>query len=296
MGKMDLDSFKSWAAGNILSHLPAGYKNAKVELHRIERPGAPYTGLTVLKEGQTDAAVVDLEKMYELYRTGISEEELLAGMARIAVMTLPVQGEFCLRSYEDAKKRVCMRLMNLDANTGLLAKVPHRIIEDMALTYHVITGMREGDIWSAIITNGIAEDWGVSEDELHSSALMNSPLLFPARLDRMSSMIGCDTEAAGGPELMVLSNSGGFYGASAVLYPGVLEMAEEEIGEEFYIIPSSVNEMILVPGTLVDDPVQLLRTHRFVSSQTEPADRLSACIFRFDPQSGKLECASGAVS
>ena len=278
MGKMDLDSFKSWAAGNILSHLPAGYKNAKVELHRIERPGAPYTGLTVLKEGQTDAAVVDLEKMYELYRTGISEEELLAGMARIAVMTLPVQGEFCLRSYEDAKKRVCMRLMNLDANTGLLAKVPHRIIEDMALTYHVITGMREGDIWSTIITNGIAEDWGVSEDELHSSALMNSPLLFPARLDRMSSMIGCDTEAAGGPELMVL------------------EMAEEEIGEEFYIIPSSVNEMILVPGTLVDDPVQLLRTHRFVSSQTEPADRLSACIFRFDPQSGKLECASGAVS
>lgn len=274
------EEFKNWAAENIKSYLPDSYSEAVVEMRRVEKPGAPYTGLTVMKKGQTAAANVNLEMMYEMYTGGAPAEEIMEGMAKIAMMKLPVWGDFSLQSYENVKKRICIRLLSLSSNLRLAERVPHRIIEDMILTYIVINGYEKNDIWSSMIDNSIAEDWGVSEDSLYENALKNSSVLFPPRLALLTDIVGMEPEE--GPGLMVLTNKGGFYGASAVLYPGVLEMASEEMGGDYYIIPSSVNELILVPACRVDDPKQLLKIHSMVSRQTAPAERLSERILFWD--------------
>ena len=71
------EEFKNWAAENIKSYLPDSYSEAGVEMRRVEKPGAPYTGLTVMKKGQTAAANVNLELMYEMYTGGASAEEIM---------------------------------------------------------------------------------------------------------------------------------------------------------------------------------------------------------------------------
>ena len=284
------EEFKNWAAENIKSYLPDSYSEAVVEMRRVEKPGAPYTGLTVMKKGQTAAANVNLELMYEMYTGGASAEEIMEGMAKIAVMKLPVWGDFSLQSYEDVKKRICIRLLSLSSNLRLAERVPHRIIEDMILTYNVISGYTGNDIWTSMIDNSIAESWGITEDDLYNDALRNSSVLFPPRLDLLTDIIGEKPEGED-PGIMVLSNKGGFYGASAVMYPGVLEMASSEMGGDFYIIPSSINEMILVPTRMVDDPARLLLTHRFASSNTAPAERLSERIFFYDCKAKQMRDA-----
>ena len=48
--------------------------------------------------------------------------------------------------------------------------------------------------------------------------------------------------------MYVLTNKQKLYGAACMLYPGVLKGFAEKIGRDFYILPSSVHEVILVPA------------------------------------------------
>ena len=303
MQLMSFEEFKTWAAENVKSCMPEDYEEAEVRLHAVEKLGTKYTGLTVMKKGQTIAATVDLDDLYSYYCSGASEDKVLAAIAEIAAMAppVPIGEDLGLNDYEEFKDRLFIRLGNLQTNQGLIDKVPHRIIEDMVVTYHVVSGVGGRDFWSALISSDLLKGWNVTEEQLHEDALKSSAELFPARLDTMSSILskapGPMHVEAVGPEIMVLSNSAGFHGASAVLYPGVLKMAEEELGEDFYIVPSSVNELLLVPESIVDDPSKLLLTHRFVSGQTAVEERLSNLIFRTDPESGRLvNAASQPVS
>ncbi len=48
--------------------------------------------------------------------------------------------------------------------------------------------------------------------------------------------------------MYVLTNRQKLYGAACMLYPGVLKEFGRQLGQDFYILPSSVHEVILVPG------------------------------------------------
>lgn len=49
--------------------------------------------------------------------------------------------------------------------------------------------------------------------------------------------------------LYVLSNEDSFYGAAALFYPGMLDKLELLMGGSFYVLPSSVHEVLLLPVT-----------------------------------------------
>ena len=294
MRSMSFEEFKSWTADSIIGMMPAEYEKAEVKIHDVEKPGARYTGLTVRKTGQMMAATVDLDKMYSIYQSGAPEEKILLAMAEIAAMQPPgpVAADLGFEDYEKVKDRLSIRLLSLQTVHEMLESIPHRIIGDMALAYSVVACRGESDLWTMMVSNELLKEWKITEEQLHEDALASSMALFPVSLDTMSSIIskasGPLHAEAEGPEIMVISNRVCMYGASAILYPGVLSMVETEMGEGFYIVPSSVNEMLLVPESLVADPEELLRTHLMVSSQTDPSERLSYRIFRFDSQSGRL--------
>ncbi len=52
----------------------------------------------------------------------------------------------------------------------------------------------------------------------------------------------------GFPKMYVLTNLLKRYGAAALLYPGTLKKAGEALGSDFAILPSSIHEVILLPG------------------------------------------------
>ena len=47
--------------------------------------------------------------------------------------------------------------------------------------------------------------------------------------------------------LLILTNRSGVYGASAILYEGVLKNIAQRLGSDLVILPSSVHEVILLP-------------------------------------------------
>jgi hypothetical protein len=54
--------------------------------------------------------------------------------------------------------------------------------------------------------------------------------------------------------MYVLSNNQKMQGASALLYPDVLQDFSKALGKGFYVLPSSIHEVILVPEVGDEEP------------------------------------------
>ena len=312
---MTFKEFERWAVSNVLGHMPPDYRGAKVETHKVEKLGASYTGMTVAKEGQRIVATVNLDELYDMHKKGARLSELMRTMVQIAMMEPPPMRAPFLESYEEVKDRLFVRLSSLENARARLGEMPHRMIGDMVLTYHVLTGGRRGDIWCAGMTYSLLEEFGISEEQLHEDSLRSSALILPARMETAESIrkraasldledFSDDPEAddavdfgggsadAEGPSYLMLTNEQRTFGASVVLYPGVLDMAAEELGGDVYLIPSSVNEFILVPVSLVPEAEELEASISYVNETlVAPSEILSKRLYHYDLKTKRLEFA-----
>lgn len=74
-----------------------------------------------------------------------------------------------------------------------------------------------------------------------------------------------------------------------MLYKGMMKDCARKLGGEFYIIPSSIHELILVPEAYVPEPVELIQMLRDINRiQVMPEEVLSDCIYRYEPRKDVL--------
>lgn len=92
---------------------------------------------------------------------------------------------------------------------------------------------------------------GLDEDTLFAKALENTQRMFPPVITPLHEALTALDPSIEGAEpvdvLCVTNTESAFYGAAALLYPGVIEELTERMGGGFYIIPSSVHEVLIVP-------------------------------------------------
>ena len=82
--------------------------------------------------------------------------------------------------------------------------------------------------------------------------------------------------------MYVLSNSRAHMGASALLALPFLEEFRERIGEDFWILPSSIHEVILVPMSKVCDRAKLCAMVREINeTQVPPQEVLSDEVYTY---------------
>ena len=91
---------------------------------------------------------------------------------------------------------------------------------------------------------------------------------------------------------MVLTNTQGMHGAGALFYPDQLETIAQQMGTDFFVLPSSVHEVLILP----DDGSQDLDSLQFMvreinRTEVAPEDRLSDFVYHYDAQDHVLERA-----
>ena len=163
-----------------------------------------------------------------------------------------------------ARTHLVLRLSNYDDWKKHLAQVPFRRVADLALTCHFVEKDEKGRIGFTVVDQGVLDWMEVTEEQLFSDAFTFGPQNLPPVVCSLEEMLeevfeGKRIEGFGRSleeqmdafdfrnEPSVLTNSGSIYGASAVLYPNVLERIGKRMGGNFFILPSSVHETILLP-------------------------------------------------
>ncbi|MCR5683997.1 MAG: DUF5688 family protein [Lachnospiraceae bacterium] len=240
-------------------------KNNSVEL----------TALTIRERGAVSAPNIFLDSYYHEYQKGrdisdISGDVLnvfLENKDRLDVSTFD---DF---SFEKLKERIFFKLVNFSLNLELLKSLPYIQKGDLALIFACLIEHKGDGISSVRIDNSLMEKWNTNAEELYELARVNSTRLFPPKVftlntsnltalleNRMSDPgienileskqdgILCGYELADDISMLyVLTNTDGIDGAACIAYEGLLERIYRKLGTEFFILPSSVHEVIILP-------------------------------------------------
>ena len=154
--------------------------------------------------------------------------------------------DFIPDSYNDVRHCVQLHLSgggNWDCMPEDVASVP---FEDLHCVFAcpVDVGEEGSDAYLIIRENALLK-WNVRPEQICLDALRNSVLQLPACMQNLSELLG---EKSDDPmNMFVLSNKEMRYGASAALYPGVLEKIAAKMEDDLLLLPSSVHEFIVMP-------------------------------------------------
>lgn len=290
---MRFDEFVSIVAEKILDYLPKTFAEAEVKLETvIKNNDLKLTGITIRREESNICPTIYLDPYYEAYKAGEEMDKILGEIANTR-MKNDFEESFDADQFKDfdwVKDMIVPRLVNKEQNLEQLTERPYSAIADLAVTYHIL--LFNGNA-STPVTNDFMKVWGIETEELHELAVRNMARLIPGTFRGMSvvmdAICGDKTDVLD-PEnemLFVLSNKGGWYGAAAVLDDKIMKSVVKRVGEKFYVLPSSVHELLVVPSNIGMDVGQLKEMVTSINaSEVALEERLSDNVYRYSTEKG----------
>ncbi|MDD3172938.1 MAG: DUF5688 family protein [Herbinix sp.] len=228
--------------------------------------------LVILKKGNNFTPNIYLLPYYEAYMQGVGIQELAKSLcSTYRNNSVPSVNENFTYLYDDIKPYIIYRLVSYQRNKKLLEKIPHIKFLDMAITFHCLVQEDNDAIGTIRITNEHMQMWETSLQELNLLAVNNTNYLFPPVIKSMDEVIlgMLKEEYMNGKEddlsdkmldrfinnndnpnehkMYILSNQKGINGATCLLYENVLNEFADKIHSDFFILPSSIHEVIFVP-------------------------------------------------
>ena len=197
--------------------------------------------------------------------------------------------EISSEAYGKLLDQLRIELVKTDRHQDLLKTAAHLEVEDLSMIVHAIAPQENGTTKHLLVTNGALEAMGIDKETFLQDAIKASEQNYPAGMEQLSSFLfGMNDGVAS--QLYVASMPDMAYGAGVILYPDFMEKAAEKIGGDFYVLPSSVHEVLL----LIDDgivPLKDLKDIVHSVNRTEVAyeDYLSDNVYHFDAAERKLE-------
>ena len=135
--------------------------------------------------------------------------------------------------------------------------------------------------------------WGETMEGVYRRACRNTRVLLPDEFQTMRAVIEELTgmEETGKEDRMyILSNEIRSYGAAAILYEGRLERIGDYLKENYYVLPSSVHEVIIVPESEAPAQAELSRLVKEINeTQVDPEEVLSNHAYYYDRKQKKLQ-------
>lgn len=266
----------------------------RVECREVRKNnGVILHGLLVLGEDQNVAPTIYLDDFLEAYEAGATFESIIRRLGEICredALREHIDMDF-FRSFEQVKDRICYRLIGRKGNEELLEDIPYIEFLDLAICfYYAYHGDQLGD-GTILVHNSHLQLWKTCTAELFGLARDNTGRLFPwvcSSLEEVLNEIaveddGGENEFLREVPLKVLSNTKRMHGAACMLYGGVLDELAREEGRNFYILPSSVHEVILLADTGFGSAQELKRMIVEVNgTQVAPEEVLSDSLYYYD--------------
>lgn len=259
--------------------------------------GMQLTGIIVRNVCEEVSPCIYAEPLFKYYSDKVETmDEIIQHVkeVHIAEKRLEVDLEKLI-DYSSVKEKLFVTVVNYEANKEMLSETPHMKIVDLAVVYRVHMGRQEGVYSSIKVNNTLLSGWGVPLDQLHKDAVENTVNLFPVRFARLIDVLGLtdvidETEEDASAALHMLSNVAGVHGSAVLTYPGLLKRIAESFNErEFFILPSSIHELLVLAQTgnyKLKDLIDMVREVNSNVVATE--DILSDNVYLYDADTDAL--------
>ena len=258
MKHMDYDDFKERLLGELKERLR---KSIRVEIIPVNKNGIIREAVG-MEEGLNEMKpLVYVENLYDQYCIGAALSTC-AGFVMGLYKAIPeFHAEQYFETWEEVKPKITIRLVNWEWNRDELTEIPYQKYLDLAVYCRIVLGKNEDGIISNVVRKSMLRYWKTSESELWETAKSNfqreeflirhidDEIGYPKRyLDKFANLYGKKDET------YVLTNEYRNHGASAMLRMDILGKFAERMNGDLFILPSSLNEVILLPDRKDREP------------------------------------------
>ena len=281
------------------------YPDSRVTvIHADKNNDTHLTGIAVIPEGRNTAPTLYMEDAYKAYLEGRSLEEITSNAVRLHEeqelaedVPLPDVTDFAA-----VKDILCCRPVSREKNSGRLEAMPHRPFLDLAIIYYIPVEVPGSCGGSLTVTDQFFRLWDVDEETLYRQAMENTRRLYPVTVQSIEDVIwdmtAGEVDISGEEENGILHipfyilrcRKGEQTSAAAMLYGDVLQEFAAVHGS-FYILPSSIYEVLLIPAgpgpadaTLFGDTVKAVNREKL-----EPEEVLSDHVYYYHADTGEIE-------
>lgn len=267
-------------------------------------------GLALLEKGRNLAPVLYLAPYYRAYQAGEGEEEL-AEQILDEYERRKGSGKIDLSFYMDplqAKKRIVCRLISYKRNKRILKEIPYRMFLDLAVVYYYLLEKEETGAAAILVRREHLRMWGMDEQALRETAEKNTRKLLPCDFLSMGDVmrdlmepeeirrLGLDERGREQTDVLyMLTNRQKSFGAVWMTDQAVLERIGERLKQDYYILPSSVHECMVVPVREGMEVRQLQEMVKEINeTQVDPEEVLEDTVYHYSRSRGILQEAEAA--
>lgn len=298
---MNYQEFRDEVKKNIGMYLnTSGMENAKVEIETVQKVNKKLEGLKLVTENSKVCPIYYMDNLYKDYLSNGNFDLTMVELIEKLKFSEMERPDFDL-DFNKIKDKVILELVNSENNKGLLENIPHRNIADLSVIYRWTIDANNYGITSAIVTNQVAEEINLSENDLFKSASENLKKTSPATIKSLEVVMGImndqlekndqGIEIDDPDSIYVISNTRKQYGAAAILDTELMSNIAEQMDSNIYILPSSIHECLLVSDRF-GKPEQLQQMVREVNStEVDIKDKLSDNLYVFNKDTKKIEIA-----
>ena len=246
----------------------------RTELYTVTKNnGTRRTGILFKQEDSNLAPTIYLEEFYQKYLKGQQVPDLADSICSIyqeirVKKTCDCQNLF---DFNHVKEHIVYKLIRRDANEELLKQIPYEPFLDLAVVYYIQIDNTRFRSAAIQIRNEHLRYWRVEKEEIRRLAGKNTPRIYPVQIRQIVRF------------MYVATNEQCSLGAAVMRYPDFREKVRGMIRGDFYILPSSIHEVILVPESFGMEPERMQEMVKEINQiGVAPEEVLSDSVYYFD--------------
>ena len=273
---------------------------ATVALHRLPRNNGVWKeSLDICEPGASLTPSIHMDYFYQEYQKGVSVDhlaQLICDEYRNFKENHWIPRGF-FNSYRKVKENVFCKVISYDRNKRFLVGVPHRRWCDLAFVYYYRVPEEYCRDAAILIRSSQLERWEVREEDLEKDAWRNTTEKLQPQLQKLDDLLREWGEQV--PEmgeipvsrtLYLLTNQDKCLGANCIFYPGQAEEVGKMLNGDFYVLPSSIHECLILAADQGDDAEHLQKMVAEINrTQVDPQEVLSDHVYYYSRTLHRLD-------
>ena len=300
---MSYEAFSLAVADSIKSKLKQDGIDAALAPCAVDKAQLSYHAIRVTPARKNVGMTLNLESAFDYYRRSNSFDAAVDGIyaaVKSGLGQMPDVQVENLRNYDWVKANLSAEVINAETNQEYLKKIPHTDLIDLAVIYRIHLADKADGSATAVVTDQMLRGWGVSVEMLNHDAIKSAEEHYPLQIMSMgaalSGLTGQEFPETDVPLTIATAEGKPAFGAGVMIYPDFAEKAAEAMHGDYYILPSSRHEVILVPDNK-DYNLSLASLQDTVNSINasdviKPEDFLSDSVYHYSVVDKKLELAT----
>ncbi|MCQ2515868.1 MAG: DUF5688 family protein [Saccharofermentans sp.] len=307
---LSYDQFKEEFNERFPSFMGAGYKDYYVRSHHVIKRGVERDAFVFVSKEEDKNLNKCLPTLYydEIYSSYINDGDMdrelssVAYSMQCAYSNRESMTDCC--NLEHLKSNVIAELVSSTYAKKYYTNYPQRSFLDVTIIYRWVVRIDDTGVYCGVIDNELMKAVGLDEEGLYEIAIKKTKKLlgyktisFDKVIRDMMKREGVDSKTIKSiiesikddKKSLIITNKHQFRASTALLYKDYLSKLVEKINSGFYIIPVSVNELLVISDANASTS-KLLKVHRDVNVEHFDSDYefLSNNIYYFSKDVNQL--------